>query len=136
MPSADLERDIDLALHRLPAPRAPRTLAPRVMQAIAARAYAVAVAPAGWRRWPPVWRALGLVVACSIVAAIVVGVPLLSSYVANMAGPRAVAGLWEMFVAPLVAPALVVVTVMCTAAALLLAALKHIAWEPQWTSHS
>jgi hypothetical protein len=56
----DLERLIDRELHAVPAPRAPRTLLPRVMAAVARRR----VRPwyeRGWAEWPAVWQFASLV---------------------------------------------------------------------------
>lgn len=133
MDPAELEREIDRALGRLPPPRAPRTLAPRVMQAIAAAAPASAVARAGWRSWPLAWQMLTLVVACSLAVAIALAVPLASMWIGNATAARAAAATWQIFFAPVVTPAIALMAVMCTATALLVAGLKHVAWEGQWT---
>ena len=50
MTPADLERLIDRELKRLPGPRAPQTLLPRVMAAVARQA--LARTPRGWSSWP------------------------------------------------------------------------------------
>ena len=55
MEHADLERVVDEALHALPAPRAPETLLPRIMAAVAARATVPAYAKP-WAMWPRVWQ--------------------------------------------------------------------------------
>jgi hypothetical protein len=55
MDPAELERLIDRELGRLPAPRAPRTLLPRVMQAVQARTAAPRPAR-GWSTWPSLWK--------------------------------------------------------------------------------
>ena len=49
-----LEEIVDRALRDLPAPRAPRTLLPRIMQAV--RAGAVPAPLVGWRTWPLSWQ--------------------------------------------------------------------------------
>jgi hypothetical protein len=134
MRPTDLEREVDRALRQLPVPRAPRTLAPRVMQAIALQAQAAADL-LGWRRWPLAVQMLALVVACSIAAVIVVAVPLASSYLAATDTVKGAVAFWRMFIAPLVTPAMVAMSVMCTLSALLLAGLKHIAWEGQWKTN-
>ena len=134
---ADLERDIDAALARLPLPRAPRTLAPRVMQAIAVAARAAAAgARIGWRSWPVVWQALSLVAACSLWLVVALALPLASLWIRNAGTVKTAAAVWDRFFAPIAVPAVAVVAVMCTATALLVAALKHVAWEGQRTSHS
>ena len=113
----DLEREIHQALRSLPTPRAPRSLAPRVMQAVAAAART----QTGWRRWPLQWQMLACVVACSA---------------AGLAITRAAVVLWQTFAAPIVAPLAILTVVMCAACALIAAALKHVAWEGQETSTS
>jgi hypothetical protein len=63
----DLERIVDRELKRLPAPRAPRSLAPRVMAAVAASR------PAAWYARPwlmwPVWMQAVSVIALAGLAA-------------------------------------------------------------------
>ena len=54
----DLERLVDRELKRLPAPRAPETLLPRVMLAVRARR-AEALAP-DWMTWPISWQLASL----------------------------------------------------------------------------
>ena len=49
-----LEEIVDRALRDLPAPRAPRTLLPRVMQAV--RAGVMPAPLVGWRTWPMSWQ--------------------------------------------------------------------------------
>jgi hypothetical protein len=135
MTSGDLERQVERALRQLPSPRAPHTLAPRVMRAVAAAASAAVAPMAGWRQWAPIWQAATLVAALSIALSILLAVPVAASWVANLAVARATASLWREFAAPLAIPAITVVAVMCTACALLVAGLKHVAWEGQRTSH-
>jgi hypothetical protein len=69
MDPADLERLIDRELDALPAPRAPRTLLPRVMAAIDARAFLPWHAR-GWFAWPLALRLLSAVVFVSSVLAV------------------------------------------------------------------
>jgi hypothetical protein len=130
-PEERLEREIHEALRRLPLPRAPRSLAPRVMQAIAA---AAARPETGWRHWALHWQLLGLVLAFSTAVAVVIGSTLLAGWVGNLAATRAVVTLWQTFVAPYALVAVALTAVMCVASALLAAALKHVAWEGQETS--
>lgn len=54
----DLERLVDRELKRTPAPRAPRTLLPRVMLAVKAR-HAEAPVP-DWMTWPISWQMASL----------------------------------------------------------------------------
>jgi len=63
------------ALRNLPEPRAPRTLAPRVMAAVHARmAHPQART---WFEWPRVWQVASLGSALVLLAAVVVGWPFL-----------------------------------------------------------
>jgi hypothetical protein len=82
MDPAELERLTDRALRALPTPRAPRTLLPRVMAAVAAEASRPWYARA-WLNWPLQWQ----VVSAAAAAVIVVG--------AATAGPAAAAGMLE-----------------------------------------
>jgi hypothetical protein len=137
MEPAELERQVDRALRRLPPPRAPRALAPRVMQAIAAGPRAAAAAAGGgWRHWSLGRQVLGLAAACWMAATMALGLPIASRWIGDLAGMRAAVALWQTFVAPIAVPAIAVVAVMCMAGALLVAALKYVAWERQWTVHS
>jgi hypothetical protein len=64
------------ALRALPEPRAPRTLAPRVMAVVHAR---LAHPPAPtWFEWPRVWQVSSLSAAVALLAAVVVGWPFLT----------------------------------------------------------
>jgi hypothetical protein len=131
-PDIQLEREIHDALRRLPILRAPRSLAPRVMQAVAAAARA----QAGWRRWPLQWQMLGLVVACSAIVAVALGVSIATAWLGSLESTRAAVVLWQTFVAPAAVPLAILTAVMCAACALLAAALKHVAWEGRETSLS
>ena len=128
----DLEREIHDALRGLPTPRAPRALAPRVMRAVRAPS----PSRNGWRHWALEWQLLSLVGACSTAAALVLVLPLLSAWVRSLPAARAVAVIWSTFLAPIATPAVVLIAVMCTACAVLIAALKHVAWEGREISPS
>jgi hypothetical protein len=80
MDPADLEQVTDRALRALPTPRAPRTLLPRVLAAIAAEAGRPWYARA-WLTWPTHWQLVSGLAALAIVAA------------ATLAGPFASAAL-------------------------------------------
>jgi hypothetical protein len=128
----ELEREIGDALRRLPAPRAPATLAPRVMRAVAA----AASREAGWRRWRLEWQLLSVCATGALALALVVALPLVEQWIAALPAARAVVALWDVFVAPVAAPFVAWTAVMCTACALLIAGLKHVAWEGQEVSRS
>jgi hypothetical protein len=127
-----LEREIHAALRRLPLPRAPRSLAPRVLQAIALAARPAA----GWRQWALHWQLLGLIAACSTAIAVVVAGSLFAGWVGGLEATRAVVTIWQTFVAPYAIRLVALTAVMCAASALLAAALKHVAWEGQEMPHS
>jgi hypothetical protein len=136
MDPAELERDIDQALRRLPQPRAPHTLVVRVMNAIAAPVAApiAEIVPAGWRAWPLALQLLSLVLVVSAGVGVVWIWPAADAWVTRVtAAPLIV---WRTLLQPLAVPAIGVLLVMCVAAALFGAALKHVAWEGQRTSHS
>jgi hypothetical protein len=76
------------ALRDLPAPRAPRTLAPRVMAIVHAR---LAHPPAPtWFEWPRVWQVSSIAAAVLVLAGAVVGWPYFAAWV--QPGIEAVAG--------------------------------------------
>ncbi|HVJ27368.1 MAG TPA: hypothetical protein VM493_07475 [Vicinamibacterales bacterium] len=65
---ADLERLLDRELKKLPAPRAPQSLLPRVMAASSASPQ---TAPAtGWSTWSPGWQASSVAVLLLFVATV------------------------------------------------------------------
>lgn len=74
----DLERLVDAELKRLPPPRAPRTLLPRVLAAVDAQQQHATPAR-GWAFWPRAWQFAGGVV----MAAVLVGIWRLAAF----AGP-------------------------------------------------
>ena len=148
----DLEDVIDRALKRLPAPRAPRTLLPRVMAAVEAERSARLLGSkrrAGarpWLAWPLAWQMASL----AVVVVLAVGIaqlwpwaeaavrltvaPALDGVTASVAGMAAKATtaasairiIWNAIVQPLVAYVLVLVLVMCAACATFGAALGRV----------
>lgn len=142
-PERDLERQVHEALRRLPLPRAPRSLAPRVMHAVIAsaglqdrRCEARTGLRADWRQWPLQWQLLALVVSTSMAAALVLAASVGSLWIANLTATRAIVTVWQTFVAPIALPLVILTAAMCVACALLAAALKYVAWEGQEISHS
>ena len=67
--STELERLLDRELKGLPAPQAPRTLLPRVMEA-AARGQVPAAPATGWSTWSPAWQAASIAVLLLMVATV------------------------------------------------------------------
>jgi hypothetical protein len=142
MDPADLERLVDRELRALPAPRAPRTLLPRVMAAVASARrpwYSRA-----WLTWPAAWQAVSVVV---LLAAVAGGAMLLPSvrqamnsltFVAEVQGDvaarardvevatTAVRVLWNALLAPVVPYAFGLVLLMCAACAVFGTALNHL----------
>lgn len=123
----ELEREIHAALRALPSPRAPVSLAPSVMAAVMAGS-------ASWRRWPLPARIIGAAAACALAAVVLAVVPAAGAWVSGLAAARAAAALWTTLIAPLAAPVIIFTAVMGTASVLLMAAIKHVAWEGQEAS--
>jgi hypothetical protein len=65
MSPIDLEQLVDAELKRLPPPRAPRSLLPRVLAAAAAQEQHARPAR-GWTMWPRAWQVAGGVVAAVV----------------------------------------------------------------------
>jgi hypothetical protein len=142
MDPADLERLVARELRALPPPRAPRTLLPRVMAAVALAQrpwYARA-----WLTWPAAWQAVSIVV---LLAAVATGAMLLPNvrqamsaltFVADVQGDvaarardvevatTAVRVLWNALLAPVVPYAFGLVLLMCAACAVFGTALNHL----------
>jgi hypothetical protein len=80
----DLEQIVDAELKRLPTPRAPRTLLPRVIAATAAQQPPAATAR-GWGAWPRAWQFAGGVVAVAVLFAARELLAVLQSFLAQVA---------------------------------------------------
>jgi len=78
----DLERRVDGALRALPTPRAPGSLLPRVMAAVAARP-ALPWYRRGWAQWPRQWQIASVLVFVSTAAGLVLLWPHVSPVVAT-----------------------------------------------------
>ncbi len=142
MDPADLERLIAGELRRLPPPRAPRTLVPRVMTAVAGSAAGPWYTRA-WLTWPLGWRVASAIALTATIAAGALLLPALQSAVAALAfvadvrgdvaettrqvetAATAVRVLWGALLAPVVPYALALVLLMCAACAVFGAALNH-----------
>ena len=143
MDPVELERLIDRELRSLPAPRAPRTLLPRVMAA----ANEAANRPwysRTWLQWPIAWQLASALVLIGVVAGGSVVLPQLRdaveaiSFVANVrsdvvsstreveTATTAMRVLWRTLLAPVVPWAFGLVTLMCAACAVFGTALNHL----------
>jgi hypothetical protein len=141
----DLEDVVDRALKGLPAPRAPRTLVPRVMAAVeAGRARKPRARP--WLAWPLAWQVASVAVAIMLAVGMARLWPHAQGAVQQSVSPvladasTSVAGIaskattaasviriiWNAIVQPLVAYVLVLVLVMCAACAAFGAALGRV----------
>jgi hypothetical protein len=142
MDPAELERLIDAELRRLPAPRAPRSLLPRVIAAVDG----TAVRPwytRAWLTWPAAWQAASVALLAAIVVAGVVLVPAAQSVLGALSLVAGVRGevdettrqvesvataarvVWRALVAPVVPYALALMLLMCAACAVFGTALNH-----------
>ena len=142
----DLERLAHRELQRLPAPRAPRTLMPRVMAAVEAWANRPWYTRA-WFTWPLGWQVASAATLALLVAGGVMLAPSVQSVAANaITAVRVVAGgvteapqvettantariLWRTLLEPLATYALVVVILMFVACAIFGTALNHVVIE-------
>jgi hypothetical protein len=144
MDPIDLERLADVRLQRLPQPRAPQTLLPRVMAAV--RAAARPWYQRAWFTWPAAWQTLSVVALVSIVIGLGLWLPALDTTVdarvnevvapvttpvaEAVAGVQALATAAHVFwraVQPAAGLLLVLVLVMCAACAVFGAALTRVA---------
>jgi hypothetical protein len=83
MSPIDLDQLVDAELKRLPTPRAPRTLLPRVLAAAAAQEQH-ARPGRGWAMWPRGWQFAGGVVAMVVFAGMWKLVSLAQPYIADV----------------------------------------------------
>jgi hypothetical protein len=122
MPFAELEQKIDRELRRLPAPRAPHTLLPRVLAAVEAWVNRPWYTRA-WFTWPVGWQ----VASVALLALAVAGVWMLPPAPASVVGTtNAGRVLWRTIVEPFLAYAFVIVVIMCVACAAFGAALSYV----------
>jgi hypothetical protein len=121
----DLERLANRELRRLPAPRAPETLLPRVMAAVDAWARRPWYTRA-WFTWPLGWQIASVaLVAAGVFGAWHVPAPPPSVQAAAGAG-RAI---WDAVIQPLLPFLLLVVVLMCGACVLVGVALNYVLLE-------
>lgn len=144
MQPADLERAVDRALKRLPAPRAPHTLLPRVLRSV----QHLAARSRSWFDWPLAWRVVSMAAVVLLIAGAVQAWPLVRPWIETRVsvpaegaaeriasaarGAAAVAGaigsVWRTWLQPVASSFLVFVALMAAACALGAAALGHVAF--------
>lgn len=143
MDPADLERQIGRELRRLPSPRAPHTLLPRVMAAVAEARRRPWHARA-WLTWPVGWQVVSVLLligvagvgarllpnvlaAASVPAFVARGHGYVSEVVRNLdVVATAVRVVWRTLLAPVVPYAFGLVFLMCVACAVVGTALNHL----------
>ena len=146
MNEQDLERLTHRELQRLPPPRAPHNLLPRVMAAVEAWAARPWYTRA-WFTWPVAWQAASVAaVALVITGAVLVGPHVQAAASSMLAAVQLFAGgvsdaapvettangariLWRTLLEPLATYALVVVVLMFLACAVFGTALNHVVIE-------
>jgi len=137
---------IDSELRDLPGPRAPRSLLPRVLAAVAeARRPWYARA---WRTWPSAWQAASVGACALFLAAAALSLPVVQTAAIHYAAPavapvaeavqpvasrieavqRAFEVIWRVVIGPVAAMALVPVFLMLAASLALGAALRRLAF--------
>ena len=122
MPFADLEQKVDRELRRLPAPRAPRTLLPRVLAAVEAWVNRPWYTRA-WFTWPVGWQVASVALLALVVGGVWMLPPAPASVVVTTNAGRV---LWRTMVEPFLAYAFVIVVIMCVACAAFGAALSYV----------
>jgi hypothetical protein len=143
MNPADLERLVDRELQRLPGPRAPESLLPRVMAAVEAAARRPWYRRA-WFTWPVGWQMASVVLGVIALTALVLFLPNVTSaarqapVVATVGGEVSAAAqqmdtvataarvLWRALLAPVVPYAFGLVLLMCLACAVFGTVLNHL----------
>ncbi|HMC77630.1 MAG TPA: hypothetical protein VKH34_10870 [Vicinamibacterales bacterium] len=146
MNEQDLERLAQRELQRLPAPRAPHSLLPRVMAAVEAWAARPWYTRA-WFTWPVGWQAASVAaVALLVTGAVLVGPHVQAAASSMLAAVQLFAGgvsdaapvettangariLWRTLLEPLATYALVVIVLMFLACAVFGTALNHVVIE-------
>jgi len=142
----ELERLADRELQRLPAPRAPHTLLPRVMAAVEAWAARPWYTRA-WFTWPVGWQVASIAaVALVVTGAVLVGPQVQAAAASMIAAVQLFGGgvpdaapvettangariLWRTLLEPLATYALIVIVLMFLACAVFGTALNHIVIE-------
>jgi|SRR5687768_10325259 hypothetical protein len=119
---ADLEQRVDRELRRLPAPRAPQTLLPRVLAAVEAWVNRPWYTRA-WFTWPLGWQVASVALLALAIAGVWMLPPAPPSVVVTTNAGRV---LWRTMVEPFLAYAFVIVVIMCLACAAFGAALSYV----------
>ena len=122
MPFADLEQKLHRELRRLPAPRAPHTLLPRVLAAVEAWVNRPWYTRA-WFTWPLGWQVASVALLALAVAGMWMLPPAPPSVVVTTNAGRV---LWRTIIEPFLAYAFVIVVIMCLACAAFGAALSYV----------
>jgi len=122
MPFAELEQKVDRELRRLPAPRAPHTLLPRVLAAVEAWVNRPWYTRA-WFTWPVGWQVASVALLALIIAGVWMLPPAPASVIVTTNAGRV---LWRTIVEPFLAYAFVIVVIMCLACAAFGAALSYV----------
>jgi hypothetical protein len=143
MDPADLERLIDRELRRLPPPRAPRTLMPRVMAAVDEARHRPWYSRA-WLTWPAGWQVASVLLLLGVAGVSAMWLPgafaaaNALTFVSDVRGnvsetardvevaTTAVRVLWRALLAPVVPYAFGLVFLMCVACAVFGTALNHL----------
>jgi hypothetical protein len=123
--NGELETLVDRELKRLPAPRAPHTLLPRVMAAVEALAQRPWYTRA-WFTWPAGWRVASIV---PIVLLVYAAWSVPAAPPAVVAATSASYALWDAVVQPLLPYILLVVLLMALACAAFGLALNYVLLE-------
>ena len=122
MQFSDLEQKVDRELKRLPAPRAPHTLLPRVLAAVDAWARRPWYTRA-WFTWPLGWQVASVVLLALVAAGAWMLPPAPPAVVVTT---NAGVVLWRTILEPFLAYAFVIVVIMCLACAAFGAALSYV----------
>ena len=122
MPFADLEQKVDRELRRLPMPRAPHTLLPRVLAAVEAWVNRPWYTRA-WFTWPVGWQVASIALLALVVAGVWMLPPAPPSVVVTTNAGRV---LWRTMVEPFLVYAFGIVVIMCLACAAFGAALSYV----------
>jgi hypothetical protein len=123
----------DRLLHRtlsaLPQPKAPATLIPRVMAAVAAREARreVRTSTSTWLDWPLVWQALSIAALAVLALGVSWAAPGAHAFVAESTAVRIAAIVWSTYLQPVTGYVVVWMVMMSAACALVAGTLGRVA---------